>query len=263
MAIKPKYKIPDIMDLAQVSGTDAAYTIISNGTNFKGAATSSFSYKLPIPTQLNYGSEFRWSAEELGQVAEKVMSGLQNLTHLEGGAAWDNLTSAFMNSFGGSKQQIWKQAANMLQAENAGAVVKQLNKNNGQAYNPNEQLYFNGIGLRNFSFNWSIAPMSAEEAKTIKRIYRNLDTQARPNLTADKFYFEYPDYVNISVYVGGHCLLGMKNLAITSIDLNMAPDGPITWHEDGFPTSIELQINFHESQIITKDRVKDITIFGE
>lgn len=263
MAITPKYKIPDLMDLAQVSSTDAAYTIISNGTNFKGQATPNFSYRLPIPTQLNYGSNFKWSAEELGQVAQETMQALQSAINLEGGDFLSHGWEALKKSFGGTKQQIMKQAANMIQAENSGAIVKQLNKNNGQAYNPNEQLYFNGIDLRNFTFSWSISPMSADEAKTIKRIYKNLDTLARPNLQSSDFYFTYPDYFNIGIFIGGHCLLGMKNLAITGIDLNMAPDGPITWHDDGFPTSIELQINFHESQIITRDRVKDITIFGD
>lgn len=263
MAITPKYKIPDLMDLAQVSSTDAAYTIISNGTNFKGQATPNFSYRLPIPTQLNYGSNFKWSAEELGQIAAKALAGLQDIAGLEFGAMFDKWGAALANVPGGTKQQMWKQMANMSGAENPGAIVKELNKNNGQAYNPNEQLYFNGIDLRNFTFNWSISPMSADEARTIKRIYKNLDTLARPSLNKEEFYFTYPDYFNIGIFIGGHCLLGMKNLAITGIDLNMAPDGPITWHDDGFPTSIELQINFHESQIITRDRVKDITIFGD
>ena len=53
-----------------------------------------------------------------------------------------------------------------------------------------------------------------------------------------------------------------RNLAITRVSLDLTSDGNMTWHEDGFPTALQMTVGFKESQIPTRDNLKKITLFG-
>ena len=54
-----------------------------------------------------------------------------------------------------------------------------------------------------------------------------------------------------------------ERLAITDVSLDFGSDGPMTWHEDGFPTSLSMSISFQESEIPTRGNLSKITLFGK
>ena len=43
---------------------------------------------------------------------------------------------------------------------------------------------------------------------------------------------------------------------------NLNPDGPLTWHDGGFPTSLNITIAFKETAIPTKENLSNISLLG-
>lgn len=259
MTTSPTHKIPDSMNLYQMATDDLAYVSIS-ATDIEGKSSGSV-WKFPLPQMIEYNSEFRWSAEDLHQIASGVVDTLTSITD-PNESTMEKALQLMKNSGSGMKQMAFRQSANLLGAGNSQALVKELNKVSGNAYNPNEQLYFDGVGLRNFNMFFQLVPMSREEANRMRSSVRAMLYRANPDLTEEKFYFKYPDYFNIKVVVAGHTLLAQKALAITNIACNFSPEGVFTWHDDGLPITYNVTVSVKESQVITRQNLDNITLLG-
>ena len=66
------------MNLYQLATDDLAYVSIS-ATDIEGKSSGSV-WKFPLPQMLEYNSEFRWSAEDLHQIASGVVNTLAGIT---------------------------------------------------------------------------------------------------------------------------------------------------------------------------------------
>ena len=146
--------------------------------------------------------------------------------------------------------------------------LKQMEKANGIAYNPNKQLYFNEVDMRDFSVTFSLAPTSRTEAENIQKGFSDLAYRAAPDYSPEQFYFTYPDFFKFAVVVcdnGGshHVMYSRAGLAITQLNLDLSPDSALTWHDDGFPTALQLQVTFKESIVPTRENLSKITLFGK
>lgn len=285
---EPSFAINDKLKINTATTNDKAYTLITGFSTKGGKTTSNEGWKLPLPNALDYNSDFQWSAEDMHHIAKDILNASQAMLH--GNTNMDELRkgleaympnlqgadpqSIFRNSDLGKggeilKQKALKAAFDKLNGTRAGQLVenptgmlKEWNKGNGQAYNPNQQLYFDGVQLREFNMSFTLTPVSASDAKAMREGLLDLISTSSPDLAVGGAYFTYPSYYNISVMIGSVALLKRSNVAITSINCNLSPDGPITWHSDGLPVSIDLEIAFKETQVPTKERLKDITLLG-
>ena len=211
----------------------------------------SVSWILPVPNLLNYESDYSWSEEDLGYQGKFLSD------------AWDWVRGRgdgdFMKNIYNVGKDLGRSGVSKLTSETA---TKQLMKTEGVAYNPNKQLYFNEVNMREFQIYFYLSPMSKEEAVNIKSSFRDLVYAAAPGYRSDKFFFSYPDFFNFRVVLNGTTMLERRNLAITQVHLDFTSDGNMTWHEDGFPTSLQLTVGFKESEIPTKENLAKITVFG-
>ena len=241
----PKYLIPEEISTYRMGkGTNTSYAHIIGG---------SANWVLPIPSMLNYESDYSWSEEDLGWQGQTVSSFVNAFT---GQGGEENIPSNVLN-FG---KELVKSGLGKITNE---TVTKQLGKNIGAAYNPNKQLYFNEVTMREFSVSFSLAPMSMEEATKIKESFQALAYSAAPGYASDKFFFTYPEFFDFSVYTNGIPLLQRKKLAITRLGLDFTSDGNLTWHEDGFPTALQMDVSFKETEIPIRTNLANITLFGE
>lgn len=230
---------------------------------------------LPIPTSLSYDSDYQWAGEELGHGAASLASPSNALSQIMDGNILSGLGSAVKSLFGGVSTIAVTSARGALQKSgdalgtNGNQALKEAERAQGLSYNPNQQLYFNGVELRDFTVTFSLAPTSREEAEAIKTGFQKLAFRAAPEYKLDKFYFEYPDFFKFAVVVndngGGnhHVLYSRAGLAITNLSLDLSPDSALTWHDDGFPTALQLSVTFKESVIPTRDNLSKITLFGK
>lgn len=245
-----KYLIPDSVDIYncqnKTNQESASYTqIVSSNVN----------WILPIPTTLDYNSDYNWSEEDtswLSTAASKIISGnTDGLGDTAQNVGYSTLKGMIQKGF----------AASDTATKNAlrGSGIT----NSSLAYNPNKQLYFNEVTMREFSLVFSLSPLSRAESETIKNGFTAMAKSAAPDFDSTQFFFTYPDLFSVLIQVNGVTLLNRSKLAITSLNLDLSSDGPLTWHNDGFPTSLQLSVGFKESEIPTKGNLKNITLFGK
>ena len=247
-----KYLIPDSVDIYNCQNKSnqeaASYTQITS---------SNVNWILPIPTNLDYNSDYNWSEEDTSWTAS-MLSSLKHWMTDEGDFkdVEDSAKNQFKNLIRGGIQKGFNPSD---------STSKNILKNfsTGLAYNPNKQLYFNEVTMREFNLMFSLSPLSRAESETIKTGFTAMAKSAAPDFDSSQFFFTYPDLFSILIQVNGITLLQRKNLAITSLNLDLSSDGPLTWHNDGFPTALQLAISFKESEIPTKGNLKNITLFGK
>lgn len=145
---------------------------------------------------------------------------------------------------------------------NIGEVALQ---SGGYAMNPQLQVLFQGIGFRDFQFDFVLTPYSQEESDTIKKIIEKFKYASAPEITTNGsfnqgLFMKIPDTFNIKfLYKGaenpnvhriGECVL--KNV-------NVDYSGSGTWatHNDGSPVQIKLTLQFTETVIIDKKKISE------
>lgn len=242
---------PELFDVS--SNNVAAYSIVSIntkiGTQGTGAKTTlGSSIKLPFPQNLSVGGEYSWGALEtglLGLAAENVTSGNDKVQNLERtmGQLGESATNAALKNIGSS---IGGQG---------GANAQQIAlKKTGMAWNPKEEVFFNGVQHRTYDLVFDLAPKSEKEGEEFVRAINSFNVFASPSLSADKQYFIMPGTVNVKIVSNGQEAISRTNLAITGIDVDLTPDGQWSTFKNGVPIHTVLTISFIELDLPTKER---------
>ena len=248
----PNYRIPRSFDFFDISGTNTNenYSIITSINSENGI--SSFGWRLPIPNLLNYESDFDWNDEE----TDWLLTPNQDIYTNLGNKTFDVLKNLALDAVPD------KTSKNTIYGDLKKSASHALGRYKGVAYNPNKQLYFTGVKQRDFDVYFYLSPMSKEEAESIKDGYKNLAMSAAPSYTDTNYFFNYPSYFNFEVNVNNVSVLKRQNLVITKVHLDFTSDGNITWHDDGFPTSMQMTVGFKELNIPTQENLEQISIFG-
>lgn len=239
----PQYMIPD-----NIAIYDASPSNNKNNASYSHITGGYTNWILPVPTSVNYDSSYNWTSEDTSWQEEMT----SNFLNLDFSDVDEKIANTLKEVVRGGVGKV-----------TSGTTVKAALKKYGQlAYNPNKQLYFNDIDMRDFSFQFNLVPMSKQEANDIRKWFLNLAYSAAPSYNSSDFFFNYPSMFNFKIKTNGTTLLELSNLAITQLNLDLAPEGQITWHEDGFPTALTLSIQFKESIIPTRNNLQNITLFG-
>mgnify|MGYP005745562849 CR=1 FL=1 len=125
-----------------------------------------------------------------------------------GAAAFGNITGA-INELSQTDRAV---AGNLLTAGVAGLVANAVGGGNAQfieretglTLNKNQQLLFNGVTGRDFSFNWDIVPRSKKEAEQVKVIIRilkqSMSAQRGRNKNSKRFISKISRYILSDIY---------------------------------------------------------------
>ena len=151
---------------------------------------------------------------------------------------------------------------------------KAMGASRGTAVNPQATLSFEGVNLRQFSFDWTLYPESAEEAQAIKKIIRSMKRVILPTvqgLAADdqsadgsggtlsgnslaRAFLTYPATVNINLLgIDESHFLRFKPCMVDSINIDYGASGEIVIAEGGVPQGIKLSMVFKELEIQTAE----------
>jgi hypothetical protein len=215
-------------------------------------------------------------------------------TDLKNALTTNPFSSAMIgNLFGAAAQGIPLSGVN-------GSVLGEVAKGAlGIATNPQIQLLYRGLSLREFSLSFVFTPKSSQEAQTTKDIIDTFTYYSVPGLASAAVdgnpgqYLTPPQLFNIKfVFLGKSGIAGsignifssaLNNLGLnsltsnptqsitggqeakimniqecvlTSVNTDYAPNGWAAYN-DGFPIQTTLQLHFKETQILTKDRLKN------
>ena len=133
-----------------------------------------------------------------------------------------------------------------------------LTRDTGEILNPNMELLFSDVTIRNFRFNFKLTPRNPKEAEQVKLIIRafkrNMAPQAQGGVQgAGNFFLRTPNVFKIRYRSGNkdHPFLNkFKQCFLTGVQTTYTGEGVYSTYDDRTPVSILLDLSFKEIQPI-------------
>ena len=176
------------------------------------------------------------------------------------------------------KDEFFKKDGSTLEATGTaleGAVQDGMNKlgsmltggaNNflaGRAANPMEEQMFEGVGFRDFSFDYEFFPRNGDEATAVKDIVWGFKTAMLPDTygeaegdTAIENYFNYPNMFKLH-WEGPIAAKFDDFLPMVCTSCNVSHSNKL--FEDGYPVSTKMSLSFTEIKILTQENYQTIS----
>ena len=216
---------------------------------------------LPIPQDINSANTAGWGAKDfsavyaalyrtskgmgdagagtdtVGNVKSEVAAALQE-SGLMGAAGVDLITT-----------KIGAEAANALTGAGIG-MDDILSRQAGVIINPNKELLFNNISLREFGFSFVFTARGIDEANQIKKIIHAFKKHSAPKTGSTGFFLASPDVFQIAYLHRGnqeHPFLNkFKVAALKNVSVNYTGSSTYSTYTDGTPTHIIMSLSFSE-----------------
>lgn len=141
-----------------------------------------------------------------------------------------------------------------------GSGIDRVALNNyGYAKNPQVEVLFDTVSLREFQFDFKFTPKNAKEAQTVLDIIKTFRFHAAPELVPGSGrYFIPPSEFDISFMYRGNLndkLFKISTCVCTGVDVNYVTAGQFATYYDGTPVEIEMVLKFKEVEILHKDLI--------
>lgn len=239
---------------------------------------------LPVPSNLQVAQGSSYSDTELGAFGAAAAGSVKAKDIEEAGTALSNVltdvidratnafktrdTDAAVQTSGIAAPAVVTAAAGSLAGPiggllalggSSGGVVAGVSVSTGLALNPHLAVVFQGVGFRTHSFSYKFIARNQAESDAIKDIINSFKYAMLPSYAAGTLAFQYPDEFQIEfadaispyLYNIGTCVL-------ESVNVNYNGEGiPLFYENVGAPVSIELSLQFKETAIHTKDRLRE------
>jgi hypothetical protein len=304
-AVKFYINVPNVTNSAvfqQVVGDSNLQGVIGQGTNnpsIAGSTVNPFSIAgSSVPTS-NFSSVGVYASEQQAnqtRIASTITLYMPDTVTESYDAHYDDINiadfklnklgqmaaTAFDKTFGSSEGTIDWSALGLVSAgqTKAGNYYPTAAKaqSQGVAVNPNVQLLFRSIGLRQFQFEFMFSPKNANESAAVQNIIRMFKFHAAPeilgsfantpngddvNYVASGLAFVIPSSFNVQfLYLNpksnnwdeNNNIHRIGNCVLENIAVDYAPNGWSTF-TDGNPTQIRMNLQFKETTIVTKSEV--------
>lgn len=236
--------------------------------------TSLNSVILYMPEDISTGYKANWSGKSFSNIGRDALTTASSLSD------GDFLRS--LSNAGNTTNTMLNQIIPNLGEKSISAVIskitgEQIGNNEifaatrGVVLNPNVELLFSGIDLRNFSLNYKLVPRNAEEAGEIKNIINCFRKAMLPTFAQSgdipfsseealqNNFIRVPNVCRVSFMKGGglnEFVPQYKMCAITEVDVNYTPDGTYATYGDGNMVAIGLSLSFQETKLIFADEVE-------
>jgi hypothetical protein len=148
-------------------------------------------------------------------------------------------------------------AAKAVASVGSADVTKLFLKAQGLAINPNQQVMFDSIPLREFSFEFIFMPKSKQETDDVKDIIEAFKMYSRPRTVEGTYgmIFVPPSIFKIDFrFLNGRNKYVNKvaDSVCTNVEIDYTPNGWST-HQDGSPVNIKMKVQFKELSLIDRD----------
>ncbi|MDA9007775.1 baseplate tail-tube junction protein [Porticoccaceae bacterium] len=124
----------------------------------------------------------------------------------------------------------------------------------GLAINPHMAVLFKGVDMREHSFSYKFIARNQQESEAIQGIISAYKYHMHPEYAAGSLAFKYPDEFEISFAdaIAGN-LYKIGTCVLKSMTVNYNGEGiPLFFDQTGAPVSVEIQLAFQETKIITR-----------
>ena len=235
---------------------------------------------LPIPAQLQDTNNVVYGESKMNGLAAAGVSAVGDLmtkvgTSLGEGKGIpdlsdfkDDVSAKLRSGLGGDTPTALNTAADVLTKKLAAEAVnifganvtvnQLLARGNGEILNPNMELLFSDVTVRNFRFSFKLTPRNPKEAEQVKLIIRafkrNMAPQAQGGVSGSgNFFLRAPNVFKLRYRSGNrdHPFLNkFKQCFLTDMQTTYTGDGVYSTYDDGTPVSMQLDLSFKELQPI-------------
>jgi hypothetical protein len=221
----------------------------------KAAAFTATQIALYMPPSLSVSYNSKYGPSNISAM------GMMGKTALDAfmGKNGTNFDTALEKGLGEFKQGAETAVMAILDTAAPGATAL-LALEKGAIRTPRMELMFEGIGRREFSFEFNFIPKDAKEAKDIQKIVKEFKLHMASNFTDETFReMEIPDLFNIKYMFKGdenQYLNKISTCALESMDVSYGGDRFVAVGEDGVPQTTKITLKFKEMEIITKKAIQ-------
>lgn len=132
------------------------------------------------------------------------------------------------------------------------------------ALNPFKEVLFEAIDFRAFNFKYKFMPKSEQEAMAVFNIIEKFKFHMHPELSANKLFYIYPSEFQITYHFKNKqnnktdkgYFHKFKPCVLESMDVVYGGD-QFSSFVDGKPTEINVSLTFRETEILTKQQIRD------
>lgn len=209
------------------------------------------SIQLYMPNQVSVSHSASYSDEEIGKMItdtggaiDKIMGG--NFSDV---VSVDRLKEGAGNAISGVAEKVGVTGAKAAKSIASGRVT-----------NNRQELMFNGIDKRSFSFDFKMVPKSEQESENIKNIVNMFRFHAMPEFYAgSERTMISPSTFDIKYMHknGEHTFMNrISTCVLESVSVKYGGDRT-QFFRNTAPVSTEISLGFKELEIITKERIVD------
>ena len=241
----------------------------------KSALVNAGSILLPVPNAVQDGNSVDYGSSKMISLQASAASGIRKAMDApEGGdpkkTYMDNMADAVTGFTKDLKGGVGggDKAADLLKKQlTVGALgtfggnitVEQLMaRENGEVFNPNMELLFNGPTLRGFKFSWKMMPRNQKEAEQCKLIILAFKQNMAPKTKASpgqggSWFLKTPNVFELRYRTGNkdHPFLHkFKQCFLTDIAVNYTGEASHMTYADGTPVSMQMDLTFKELEPI-------------
>jgi hypothetical protein len=215
---------------------------------------------LPIPKQLSDGNSVDWGPDRLdplsGMGAAAIEGLIKNPANI--GSILQNAYNTTINTVQSGEAQkgtiagVTSKILNSLGSNVSAASI--LGRTTGTITNPNLELLFNSVNLREFTFTFDFSPRDSYEGEIVKQIIKTFkkSMSAKTNVFGGPgagLLISAPDVFELKFKSGGknHPFLNVfKTCALLDIRLDYTASGNYSTYSDGTPVHISMSLTFKE-----------------
>ena len=243
---------------AQEEGVGSSLTINDREQNRKSIGT----VILPIPGGIQDSQQVQWGSDSMTPM-QIAMSNVALAGITQGMGAMVDAGGNALTEATASGEDVKKALANTLAGQAAGAG-KLLTRTTGAVMNPNMDLLFNSPNMRNFSFQFRLAPRDKKEAMKVVKIIRFFKQGMAAIRSKSRLFLKSPHTFRLAYKhkseegaawgKNDHPYLNkFKECALGGFTVNYTPDGQYATYEDGVMASYQISMNFQEIEPVYND----------
>lgn len=267
-------KVPHkmLINIRSYSRAGAGRLSIPTGTNTRSAIA------LPVPARIEESYSANYTGTDLGNVGNAIANAIDttmnsDLTLANIGSTISTAGRSLAGVSEGSNRPIREGILNIGQAlayqlaigatsTASGALglgqsvpaPAVIAAGTGMIFNPHTTAIFGGVNLRTMSYNWTLAPKTERESRSIEQIVKTLRNAMLPSIARNELFLKFPDQIEYKI-LGALPDYDMPTTpcVITNINLNRTGAGPVFFAKTGAPTVYNLTIQLMEIRALTRN----------
>lgn len=230
---------------------------------------------LYMPEDISTGYKANWTGKAFSNIGRDALA-------VAGSGDLGQIAQNALTAAGDAYTQLIQNSATKTVIETISKITgESLEPNDvfgstrGVILNPNVELLFGGIDLRNFSLNYKLVPRNQPEADNIRQIVNIFRKAMLPSFSNGKElplgaaitsqqniatnFIQVPSVCRVSFMKGGKLntyVPQYKMCAITQVDINYTPDGTYATYASGDMVAIGLSLSFQETKLVFAEEVE-------